>query len=105
MASSFSSSSHTGRYSLKNKFINVGEVITQQQDFMKGHGVMVRDGNLIASVAGFIEQTNKLIFVRPIKTRYVPEVGDVIVGRVMEVGDKWWSIDVCAQLHASLVLR
>ena len=71
---------------------------------MKGHGVVNRNGNLIASVAGFIEQTNKLIFVRPIKTRYVPEVGDV-VGRVREVGDKIWQIDIAAQLHATLVLR
>jgi len=98
MASSVSS------YQLKNKFINVGEIITKQQDFMKGHGVIVRDGDLIASVAGFIEQTNKLIFVRPIKTRYVPEVGDVIVGRVTDVCDKWWSIDIGAQMNASLVL-
>eukprot|EP00483_Globobulimina_turgida_P002659 UN02663 len=90
--------------SLKNKFINVGEIITKQEGFMKGHGVVIRDGNLVACVAGFIEQTNKLIFVRPIKTRYIPEVGDVIVGRVIEVGDKIWSIDICGQLHASLVL-
>ena len=91
--------------SLKNRFINVGEVITKQKGFMKGHGVIVRGDDLVSCVAGFIEQTNKLIFVRPIKTRYVPEVGDVVVGRVKEVGDKRWSIDIGGQLHAALVLR
>ena len=91
--------------SLKNKFINVGEVIAPSEGFMKGHGVYIRDGNLIASVAGFIEQANKLIFVRPLKTRYIGEVGDVIVGRVVEVGDKFWSIDIGSQLHATLALR
>merc|ERR1719204_2991614 len=65
---------------------------------------MVRGGDLVSCVAGFIEQTNKLLFVRPIKTRYVPEVGDVIVGRVKEIGDKVWSIDIGAQLRAQLVL-
>ena len=99
----FSRSRHGN--SLKNKFINVGEIITKSEGFMKGHGVVHRNGNLIATVAGFIEQTNKLIFVRPIKTRYIPEVGDVIVGRVKEVGDKIWLIDIAAQLHATLVLR
>jgi len=89
---------------LQNKFINVGEIITKSEGFMKGHGVIVRNGNLVACVAGFVEQANKLIFVRPVKTRYIPEVGDVVVGRVKEVGDKYWSIDVCAQLHGSLVL-
>lgn len=97
------SSNHAN--SLRNRFINVGEVITRQEGFMKGHGVMVRGENLVSCVAGFIEQTNKLIFVRPIKTRYVPEVGDVVVGRVQEVGDKIWSIDIGGQLHAQLVLR
>jgi exosome complex component RRP4 len=43
------------------------------------------DGKLIATVSGFVERVNKLISVRALHTRYGGEVGDVVVGRVVEV--------------------
>lgn len=60
------------------------------------------DENIVSSVAGHIELVNKLISVRPVRTRcvspqslwpwqtlirhsYNPEVGDLVVGRVSEV--------------------
>ena len=36
-------------------------------------------------MAGTIERVNKLVSVRAIRTRYNPEVGDLIVGRITEV--------------------
>ena len=38
------------------------------------------------------------------RTRYVPETGDVVVGRVSEINGKRWRIDVNAGLSASLAL-
>jgi exosome complex component RRP4 len=38
----------------------------------------------------------QLISVIPIKSRYSGQVGDVIVGRVLEVGQKRWNLDVNA---------
>lgn len=32
-----------------------------------------------------VERVNKLVFVRPLKTRYDPAQGDVVVARVTEV--------------------
>jgi exosome complex RNA-binding protein Rrp4 len=40
---------------------------------------------VISSVAGTIERVNKLVTVRAIRTRYNPEVGDLVVGRITEV--------------------
>ena len=37
-----------------------------------------------------VERINKLVFVRPLKQKYVGDVGDVIVGRISEIaGDRW----------------
>ena len=41
---------------------------------------------MIASVCGVVERVNKLISVTPLKSRYVPKIGDVVVGRVTDVG-------------------
>ena len=38
--------------------------------FFRGHGTYVDGNKLIASVAGVVERVNKLICVRPFKTRY-----------------------------------
>ena len=51
----------------------------------RGHGVYVHEGKMIASVCGIVERENKLISVRPLKSRYVPTIGDVVVGRVTGV--------------------
>ena len=57
----------------------------------RGHGVYVNDGKMIASVCGVVERINKLISVKPLKSRYVAKIGDVVVGRVTSVWyNKLW---------------
>ncbi|KAG6888476.1 hypothetical protein C0995_008049 [Termitomyces sp. Mi166 len=63
-----------------------GESLTSSQAYMRGHGTYVDNEEVIASVAGTIERVNKLITVRATRTRYNPEVGDLVVGRITEVG-------------------
>lgn len=41
---------------------------------------------MIANVCGIVERVNKLISVRPMKSRYYAKIGDVVVGRVLSVG-------------------
>ena len=56
------------------------------QSKRSGHGTFIDQDTVISSVAGTIERVNKLVSVRAIKTRHNPEVGDLIVGRITEVG-------------------
>ena len=66
---------------------------------------MVRhDGTLMATVAGVVERVNKLVSVRPLRSRYVGEVGDVIVCRIVEVGQKRWKVDVGGRQDAVLLI-
>ena len=57
----------------------------QVQPKCSGHGTFIDQESVISSVAGTIERVNKLVSVRAIRTRYNPEVGDLIVGRITEV--------------------
>ncbi|KAI0796222.1 exosome complex exonuclease rrp4 [Abortiporus biennis] len=81
-----------------------GEVLTSSQTFMRGHGTYVVDEEVISSVAGTIEKVNKLISVRAVRTRYNPEVGDLIVGRIAEVQPKRWKVDANSRQDAVLML-
>lgn len=82
-----------------------GEEISNQPDFLRGHGTYVDDENTLrASVAGVLEKVNKLISIRPLKARYQGEIGDVVVGRITEVQQKRWKVDTNSKLDSVLLL-
>ena len=95
----------------------------------RGHGTFVSPPtrSIVATVAGTIQITNKLLSVRPLRARYTPEIGDLVVGRIVEVWrptstlhphvpdqsltysspqvqSKRWRVDLSAPLLASLPL-
>ncbi|EJF65945.1 exosome complex exonuclease rrp4 [Dichomitus squalens] len=81
-----------------------GESITSSHAFMRGHGTYVDNDEVIASVAGTVERVNKLITVRAVRSRYNPEVGDLVVGRITEVQPRRWKVDANSRQDAVLML-
>ncbi|ESN90974.1 hypothetical protein HELRODRAFT_116445 [Helobdella robusta] len=92
------------------KFVIPGDIITKQleEKYIISHGTYLderADENYLrSSVAGVVEYVSKLVTVNPLKTRYNGEVGDVIIGRVVEVSQKRWKVDIKAKLDAFLPL-
>ncbi|KAJ1921350.1 Exosome complex component rrp4 [Mycoemilia scoparia] len=84
--------------------VTPGYLITQDPEFMRGHGTFAEDSAIYSSVSGVVERINKLISVRPFKQRYQGEIGDIIVGRITEVGSKRWKVDVNSRQDAVLLL-
>lgn len=95
-----------------NDIVTPGEVITTNPQWMRGHGTYTSaqgdedDGTtaIVSSLAGVITRTNKLLSVRPLRARYTPEVGDLVVGRIVEVQSKRWRVDVGSVQLAGLPL-
>lgn len=106
-------------------FVTPGKIITKETGFMRqvllslnlcsmllmllftayrGHGTYMQDDCLYASVAGVVERVNQLISVRPLKSRYYGEIGDVVIGRVTEVQQKRWKLDTNSRLDSVLLL-
>jgi len=86
-------------------------------DYLRGHGTYEEDiieeegaddeegrKSLVASVAGVVERVNRLVSVRPMRSRYGGDVGDVVVGRITGVGNKRWRVDVGSRHDAVLLL-
>uniref|UniRef100_A0A158Q8E6 6-phosphogluconolactonase n=1 Tax=Elaeophora elaphi TaxID=1147741 RepID=A0A158Q8E6_9BILA len=88
----------------ENKLIVPGAKVTSNPDFMRGHGTYMRGDDLIASVAGTVEQVNKLVSVQPLKSRYNGEIGDVVIGRITEVQQKRWKVETNSRLNSTLLL-
>lgn len=83
-----------------------GASIAADLGVVRGHGTLAPPGGgaLSATVAGVVERVNKLVAVRPLRARYAAEVGDVVVGRVVEIGGKRWRMDLNSRGDAYLLL-
>lgn len=83
-----------------------GEIVTSDAQFMRGHGTYILDGNsaIQASLMGSISRVNKLLSITPLKSRFTPEIGDLVIGVVKEVALKKWKVDINAKTDATLQL-
>ncbi|EAW09180.1 exosome non-catalytic core subunit RRP4 [Aspergillus clavatus NRRL 1] len=86
--------------------VTPGDVVTDDPQWMRGHGTYANplSTSIIATVAGTVQKTNKLLSVQPLRARYTPEIGDLVVGRIVEVQSRRWKVDVAAPLLAQLPL-
>jgi len=80
---------------LRPQLVCPGDVITSEPGCLRGKGVVEReDGKFVATTTGVVERVNKLLYVRPLKHRYMGNVGDVVVGRILEVQADRWAVDI-----------
>ena len=69
-----------------------------------GIGTYEVKGDIISSLLGQVETITKLVTVIPTRSPYKPEVGHVIIGRVVSVNKKNWDIDIVGQRYGTLNL-
>jgi exosome complex component RRP4 len=91
--------------------ITPGEIITTDPQWMRGHGTYTNDTSsadltptIRSTLAGTLQKTNKLLSVVPLRARYTPEIGDLVIGRIVEVQSRRWKVDVAGALTAALPL-
>ncbi|KAL7151333.1 hypothetical protein ABFS83_04G023600 [Erythranthe nasuta] len=78
--------------------------VNNEDAILKGHGTTELDGRLVATLCGVVERVNKLVYVRSLRARYKPEIGDIIIGRVIEVAPKRWRLEINFSQDAVLML-
>ncbi|KAL8948941.1 MAG: hypothetical protein Q9222_004906, partial [Ikaeria aurantiellina] len=91
----------------KTTIITPGEIVTDDPQWMRGHGTTstsTAPSTILATVSGTLLRTNKLLSISPLRARYTPEIGDLVVGRIVSVETKRWKVDVAAPLLAHLPL-
>nr|POF01279.1 exosome complex component rrp4 [Quercus suber] len=96
-------SSHT---SYPTSILTPGQAVTSDIQWMRGHGTYATPSSatIFSTLAGTLQKTNKLLSIVPLRARYTPEIGDLVIGRVIEVQSKRWKVDISAPLLANLLL-
>lgn len=70
----------------------------------RGIGTYVENGIIHSAAAGNVALLSKLIMVHPQRKLYKPEVGDVVIGRVISIEKKSWKVDINYSRDANLSL-
>ncbi|THD25644.1 Exosome complex exonuclease RRP4 [Fasciola hepatica] len=85
--------------------------VMEQSDSAKADGNVpnaaeeaMRNAPMRTSLTGRVRIVNKLVYVEPPKARYSGNVGDTVVGRIVEVEQRRWKVDVNSALYGNLAL-
>ncbi|CAO1616856.1 unnamed protein product [Parajaminaea phylloscopi] len=95
-------------YSTGTVIATPGQSLGSLSTYMRGHGTHIVSSTqeITSSLAGRVLLTNRLVSLQPFHTRYTPETGDLVLGRVLSVlpGARRWKIDLSAASFANLAL-
>ncbi len=90
------------RIFVKPRELVVPGTLLAQGPFKNGRGTF-REGNRIYStVIGLVEVRKDMIRVIPLEGPYIPEVGDNVLGKIVDVRFSNWSVDIGAPYEANL---
>lgn len=84
---------------VRNDLVHIpGDTIMDNAEgWMDGHGSYCsvlpdKRVQMMASVAGIRQVFTRVVVINPLKSRYAGEIGDIVVGRILQVGRKAWTV-------------
>jgi len=85
----------------KKQLVTPGELLAEGE-YLSGENTYMEQNKIYASRIGLVDTDNKKVNVVALRAFYVPKVGDIVIGTVMEVGFNGWTIDIKAPYSALL---
>jgi exosome complex component RRP4 len=85
----------------KKQLVTPGEMLAEG-DYLPGENTYVEQNKIYASRIGLVDTDNKKVNVVALRAFYVPKLGDIIIGTVLEVGFNGWTVDIKAPYTALL---
>jgi len=79
---------------VENKDLVIPGQILADDEYYSGRGTFKEDGKICSSLLGRVSLRNKKIRVIPLKSKYVPKKGDVVIGKIKDVRFSMWDVDI-----------
>jgi len=83
------------------QLVTPGDLIAEG-DYIAGENTYVEDNKIYASRIGIVEYEDKRVNVVALRAFYIPRVGDIVIGTVVEVEFNGWAVDINAPYGALL---
>lgn len=79
---------------VENKDLVIPGQVLADDDYYSGRGTFKENGKICSSLMGLVSLRNKKIRVIPLKSKYVPKKGDVVIGKIDDVKFSMWDVDI-----------
>jgi exosome complex component RRP4 len=79
---------------VENKDLVIPGQILSDDEYYSGRGTFKENGKICSSLIGLVSLRNKKIRVIPLKSKYVPKKGDVVIGKIKDVRFSMWDVDI-----------
>jgi exosome complex component RRP4 len=83
------------------QLVTPGELLAEGE-YQPGENTYAEAGKIYASRIGLVDLENKKVNVVALRAFYVPKMGDIVIGSVLEVGFNGWTVDIKAPYSAML---
>ena len=75
----------------RHRIVVPGELIVEGSKYRAGFGTYKEEDKLFASVIGFSEiKGNNNVYVVPFSGPYIPKVGDIVIGKIINTSIVSW---------------
>ena len=79
---------------VENKDLVIPGQVLADDEYYSGRGTFKDNGKVCSSLIGLVSLRNKKIRVIPLKSKYVPKKGDVVIGKINDVRFSMWDVDI-----------
>ncbi|MCQ2970931.1 MAG: exosome complex RNA-binding protein Rrp4 [archaeon] len=79
---------------VENKDLVIPGQILADDEYYSGRGTFKENGKVCSSLMGLVSLRNKKLRVIPLKSKYVPKKGDVVIGKISDVRFSMWNVDI-----------
>ncbi|MBR6024295.1 MAG: exosome complex protein Rrp4 [Methanobrevibacter sp.] len=79
---------------VEDKNLVIPGQILADEEYYPGRGTFKEDGKVCSSLIGLVSLRNKKIRVIPLKSKYVPKKGDVVIGKINDVRFSMWDVNI-----------
>ena len=88
----------------RRQLVTPGELLAEG-DYIAGENTYKEDNKIYSQRLGLVDFDDKKVFVVPLRGKYIPKVGDVIIGRVTDVTISGWRVDTNSAYSAMLSMK
>ncbi len=84
-----------------NQVVAPGELLADG-DHLLGENAYRIGTQIFSACVGLLEVDGNRVFVVPLKGGYIPRVGDLVAGRIVDIGLSGWTVDILAPYPSML---
>jgi len=95
----------TGLIMNERDIVVPGEKIASGMDYLPGNGTFREGEDIYSSQLGLVGVNGRFVKVIPLTGKYIPREGDIVVGKVVDVGFGMWNVDIGSAYSAILNMR